>query len=255
MGMDWSRFGGLMAGVAAVAIFSGFSNGWVKALLIAVAIVLFAAGLLSLIHDLWSRPRLQIKNGGSLGREMLVSHHTESGVSMTSTTDFVITAVTAVPPPGALNVREFAYLRAYNATRWMAARKPINNLAVQLRFVARDGSEMFTIHGRWADSEPLFGSWQHQTVTVKPVLHPKTSALIDVAGCLDRGTFHAINDEGREIGMKKYPLGVGPVYLEVLVTSDQCRDNRTHWMIESDGKWGLSLTQIQRRPAAPPAQQ
>jgi hypothetical protein len=135
----------------------------------------------------------------------------------------------------------------------MAAKKQITNLAVTLRFVAENGSEMFTIHGRWADSEPLFGSWQHQSVTVKPVLHPKTSAPIDIAACIERGVCHAINDEGREIGMKKYPLGKGPVYLEVLVTSDQCRDNRTRWVVKSNGKWGLTLTQVQRLPDAPPA--
>jgi hypothetical protein len=105
--MGWSRFGGLMAGVAAMTVFAEFSHGWVKTILIAAAFVCFAAAGLGLVHDLWSRPRLKIDNWGPRSRQIQTTQHTEFSTVATSTSDFAITAVSAIPPPGAENVREF----------------------------------------------------------------------------------------------------------------------------------------------------
>lgn len=198
---------------------------------IGIAGVLMAMILLISIRR--ERPRLTVDRPAIEPVEYRVSGGTSASISAQTTTS---TASVWPPRPSKQRVQKYfqeGYLHIHNNPKSRSGERYAKDVAITLRYL-RSGDLLHEISARWSDND------QDAGYEVTQVPHQRTLApngvrhKIDIAAMFsDDDNLYAVDDSVRFHGWKKYPLGVGPVTVEVEARGSRVRTT-SQWILGKD---------------------
>jgi hypothetical protein len=233
-----------VAAAAATAFVS--SSGWVRWLVVAIFVVAGAVcfigaevhkkRLATEIRD--SAPRLVVEDRPN--RVVNLNPRLDEVTSFFST-DIVVTAVSGTGTP--VDGRERIHVVQLNVSNTPVLRKSkekAEGVYLSIRYL-RDEVTLHTLNGRWSTDDQNLHRESAQRASQK-IIDPNGNPEVCDIACkfLDDDQCYAIDDTLRfhPGGWRQYPLGTGPVEVELTANQSGYDPVVTRWLLTHDGPGG-----------------